>query len=284
MNKIRRQRLVYLGALLYALLVHETHAFDPGAYRLVDLTQAFNKDTIYWPTERGNFELKRLTYGDTPAGYFYSANTFCTPEHGGTHIDAPIHFARGKRTLEALPLERFIGPAAVIDIARKTQSDRDYRLTVEDILDFERKHGPIAPGSIALLRTGWSRFWPNRKQYLGDDRRGAAARLSFPSYGAEAARLLVEERRVAALGVDTASIDYGRSQDFMVHRIAAAKNVPGLENLTGLERLPARGATLIALPMKIEGGSGGPVRVVALIPKSNLTRRTNGGHPEPRRR
>ncbi len=267
MNRIRRQRLIYLTALLHALLVQETHAFDPGAYRLVDLTQPFNEETIYWPTERGNFELRRLAYGDTPAGYFYSANTFCTPEHGGTHIDAPIHFAQGKLTLEALPLEELIGPAVVIDIARKAQSDRDYRLTVGDILAFEQKHGTVAPGSIALLRTGWSRFWPDRKHYLGDERRGAAARLSFPSYGAEAARLLVEERQVAVLGVDTASIDYGRSQDFIVHRIAAAKNVPGLENLTGLEALPPRGATLIALPMKIEGGSGGPVRVVALIPK-----------------
>ena len=190
------------------------------------------------------------------------------PEHGGTHIDAPIHFAQGKLTLEALPLEQLIAPAIVIDIARKTYGDRDYRLTRQDVLDFRAcARNVIAPGSIILLRTGWGRFWPDRKHYLGDDRRGAAARLSFPSYGDKAARLLVEERRVAALGVDTASIDYGRSQDFIVHRIAAAKNVPGLENLTGLEALPPRGATLIALPMKIEGGSGGPVRVVALIPR-----------------
>ena len=267
MNGVRYNELSYLVALLTAMLAPEAQAFDARAYRLVDLTHPFNTDTIYWPTEPMHFELTRLAYGDTPAGYFYSANTFCAPEHGGTHIDAPIHFAQGKRTLEALPLEQLIAPAIVIDIARNTFGDRDYRLTRQDVLDFERAHGVIAPGSIILLRTGWGRFWPDRKRYLGDDRRGAAARLSFPSYGDKAARLLVEERRVAALGVDTASIDYGRSQDFIVHRIAAAKNVPGLENLTGLEALPPRGATLIALPMKIEGGSGGPVRVVALIPR-----------------
>ncbi|MFH0342308.1 MAG: cyclase family protein [Chromatiales bacterium] len=267
MNGVRCKELSYLVALLAGMLAPETQAFDARAYRLVDLTHPFNTDTIYWPTEPTHFELTRRAYGDTPAGYFYSANAFCAPEHGGTHIDAPIHFAQGKRTLEALPLEQLIAPAIVIDIARKTLSDRDYRLTRQDVLDFERTHGVIAPGSMVLLQTGWSRFWPHRKHYLGDDRRGAGARLSFPSYGEKAARLLVEERRVAALGVDTASIDYGRSRDFIVHRIAAANNIPGLENLMRLETLPPRGATLIALPMKIEGGSGGPVRVVALIPK-----------------
>jgi len=134
-------------------------------------------------------------------------------------------------------------------------------------VQFERSHGPIAAGTIVLLRTGWSRHWPNAKAYLGDDTPGDASRLSFPSYGADAAKLLVEERKVAALGIDTASIDYGKSTDFQVHRIAAARNVPGLENLTNLDQLPARGATVIALPMKIEKGSGGPLRAVALVPQ-----------------
>lgn len=127
--------------------------------------------------------------------------------------------------------------------------------------------GRIPAGAIVLLRTGWSRFWPNAKAYLGDDTPGDASKLSFPSYGVEAARMLVEERRAGVLGVDTASIDYGRSTEFMVHRIAAARDVPGLENLTNLDQLPATGATVIALPMKIAGGSGGPVRVVAMIPR-----------------
>jgi kynurenine formamidase len=141
-------------------------------------------------------------------------------------------------------------------------------LTTQDVLQFEKQHGPIARGTIVLLRTGWSRHWPNAKAYLGDDTPGDASKLSFPSYGPESAKLLVEERGVAALGIDTASIDYGRSTDFQVHRIAAARNVPGFENLTNLDRLPARGATVIALPMKIEGGSGGPLRAIALVPRS----------------
>ena len=133
------------------------------------------------------------------------------------------------------------------------------------MLAFEKRHGAIAAGSIVLLRTGWSRHWPNAKAYMGDDTPGDASKLSFPGYGGDAAKLLVDDRRVGVLGIDTASIDYGKSTDFMVHRIAAAQNVAGLENLTNLDQLPPTGVTVVALPMKIEGGSGGPLRAVALV-------------------
>jgi kynurenine formamidase len=164
-----------------------------------------------------------------------------------------------------LPLEQLIAPAVVIDISAKAARDRNYRLQVEDVRAFEAEHGTIAAGTMVLLRTDWSERWPNVADYMGDDTPGDASRLSFPGYGAEAAALLVEERRVGMLGIDTASIDYGASQDFPVHRLAAARNVGGLENLTNLAALPATGAAVLALPMKIEGGSGGPVRVVALV-------------------
>jgi kynurenine formamidase len=140
-------------------------------------------------------------------------------------------------------------------------------VTAADVEAFERTHGPIAPGTIVIVRTGWSRFWPNAREYLGDDRKGADARLSFPGVGEDAARLLIEQRRVAVLGIDTASIDYGPSTDFIAHRIGAARGVPNLENLANLDKLPVRGAIVIALPIKIDGGSGGPVRVIALVPR-----------------
>ncbi|HKA42788.1 MAG TPA: cyclase family protein [Burkholderiales bacterium] len=242
-------------------------ALDPAAYRLVDLTHPFNDRTIYWPTSPSTFKLQRLAYGDTSGGFFFAANSFCAPEHGGTHLDAPIHFAQGGRTSDAIPLEQLVAPAVVIDVSKQAAADPDYRLTRDDVIGFERRHGRIKAGAIVLLRTGWSRFWPDRKMYLGDDTPGDASKLRFPSYGADAAKLLVEDRKVGMLGVDTASIDYGRSDDFIVHRIATAQNVGGLENLANLEELPAVGATVIALPMKIEGGSGGPVRAIALVPK-----------------
>jgi kynurenine formamidase len=232
---------------------------------VIDLSHSFDEKTIYWPTSPSTFRLEQLHHGPTPGGYFYAANTICTPEHGGTHLDAPIHFGEGKWTSDQIPLDRLIGPAVVIDVTAQAARDTDYRLTAEDVLAWERRNGEIAPDTIVILRTGWSKRWPDRKAYLGDDTPGDASKLHFPSYGETAARVLVEQRKVAVLGVDTASIDYGASTDFMVHRIAAASNVAGLENLTNLDQLPERGATVVALPMKIAGGSGGPLRAVALL-------------------
>ena len=257
----------YIIALALLGAAHCSWAFDLADYRLVDLTHAYNSDTVYWPTAPSRFELTELAYGETPAGYFYSAYAVCTPEHGGTHLDAPVHFSATGIAAHAIPLENLIAPGVVIDVSAKTASDSNYRLNVEDVLEFEKRHGAIEAGTIVLLRTGWSDRWPDAKAYLGDDTPGDASNLSFPSFGDAAARLLVGERGVAVLGVDTASIDYGPSQGFTVHRIAAAKNVAGLENLTNLDVLPPAGFIVLALPMKVEGGSGGPVRVVALVPR-----------------
>jgi kynurenine formamidase len=252
-----------LGAVAGAGTAQE---LDLSRYTLVDLTHAYNDETVYWPTAASAFTLHREAWGETPGGYFYSSFSFCTPEHGGTHLDAPIHFAEGAASASEVPLERLIGPAVVIDVQDRAGADRNYRLTRADVERFEQAYGPIAPGTLVLVRTGWSRFWPDRAGYLGDATRGAGARLSFPGIGEDAARMLVEERRAGLLGIDTASIDYGPSTDFMAHRVGAAKGVPNLENLTNLDRLPPRGAILVALPMKIDGGSGGPVRAAALVP------------------
>jgi kynurenine formamidase len=263
------------GALLFTLLLSAAAAaaqtqrppIDLQGVRVVDLTHPFDEKTLYWPTSTTTFKLDRLSYGKTEAGFFYASNAFCTPEHGGTHLDAPIHFAEGKRTADQIPPEQLIGPAAVIDVSAKAAADPDYRMTLEDLRAWEAKHGAIQPGTIVLLRTGWGKRWPDRKRYLGDDKPGDASNLHFPSYGAEAARALVEQRKVGVLGVDTASIDHGPSKDFIVHQIANGADVPGLENVANLEELPATGAWVIALPMKIAGGSGGPVRIVALVPR-----------------
>jgi kynurenine formamidase len=240
-------------------------AFDLAKVQVVDLSHSYDEETLYWPTSPSAFELESLHHGPTEAGYFYSAKTFCTPEHGGTHLDAPIHFAEGAWTSEEIPIDRLIGPAVVMDVAEKARADPDYRLSVADVEAWEAEYGTVPAGSIVLLRTGWGSFWPDRKAVFGDDTPGDASNLHFPSYGEEAARLLVEERRVAVLGADTPSIDHGPSQYFLVHQVANAANVPGLENVANLDRLPPVGAWIFALPMKIAGGSGGPVRIVALI-------------------
>ena len=240
---------------------------DLRTARVVDLTHPFDERTPYWPTATRGFELAPVHYGRTEAGYFYSAYSFCAPEHGGTHLDAPIHFGEGRWTADQIPVERLVRPAVVIDVAAASAADADHRLTADELQTWEARHGRIAEGTIVLLRTGWSARWPDKKRYLGDDTPGDASRLHFPSYGAEAARILVADRKVAALGVDTASIDPGSAKDFPVHQIVAAANVPGFENLAGLDALPPTGAWVIALPMKIAGGSGGPLRAIALLPR-----------------
>jgi kynurenine formamidase len=241
-------------------------AVDLDRVRVVDLTHTFDEKTLYWPTAPSRFELRELSRGRTDAGFFYSAYALCTPEHGGTHLDAPVHFAERGQAADEVPLERLIGPGIVIDVSSRAAADPDYRLTPADVEAWEKRNGAVPQGAIVLLRTGWSARWPDAKRYLGSDVPGDASDLHFPAYGEAAARLLVERRKAAVLGVDTASIDHGPSQDFPVHRLAAASNVPGLENVARLEELPETGAWVVALPMKIAGGSGGPVRIVALLP------------------
>ncbi len=239
---------------------------DLRTARVVDLSHPFDERTLYWPTAPSGFKLERLHFGQTDGGFFYSAYAFCAPEHGGTHLDAPIHFGEGRWPVDQVPVDRLVRPAIVIDVAAAADADADHRLSVDELRTWEARHGRIPEGAMVLLRTGWSARWPDKKRYLGDDTPGDASHLHFPSYGADAARILVTDRKVTALGVDTASIDHGPSKDFPVHQIVAAANVLGLENLTGLDALPPTGAWVIALPMKIAGGSGGPLRAIALVP------------------
>lgn len=235
---------------------------------LVDLTHTFDEGTLVWPTS-SRFQLEKIADGVTPGGYYYAANNVHTAEHGGTHLDAPIHFAEGKQTTEQVPLSRLVGPAVVVDVTAPAGADADYRVTVEDLQQWEASHGPIAPGSLVLLRTGFSTRWPDAARYLGTAERGAdaVAKLHFPGLHPDAATWLVRTRKVGAVGIDTASIDRGQSTQFETHRVLAAANVPAFENLTRLEALPARGALVFALPMKVGGGSGAPLRAVALVPR-----------------
>lgn len=234
---------------------------------IVDLSYAYDADTIFWPTESG-FALEREHAGVTEKGYYYAANTFCTPEHGGTHVDAPLHFNEAGRSVDAIPVEQLIGDAVVVDVSAAAAANRDLQIRVPDLRAWESEHGRIAKQSIVLLRTGFGRYWPDRERYLGTAERGAGAvaKLHFPGLHPDAARWLITERDVKAVGIDTASIDYGQSTTFPTHVALFGRQVPALENVAALERLPVRGATVIALPMKIRGGSGGPVRMIAIVP------------------
>lgn len=267
----RSANLVVLTVLLFCV-VASLSAQQQGSGRLatvdpsklVDLTYPFNAQTIYWPNASA-FEWKPEHWGPREDGHWYAAAHYSASEHGGTHMDAPIHFSQAGHSVDQIPVSQLIAPAVVIDISGQCAANRDYLLTPRDVEDWEKVHGRVPKGSIALVRTGWGKFWPNKKQYMGTDAKGDVANLHFPGIGVDAARLLAS-RGIVAVGIDTASMDYGQSKDFPTHAVINGANLYGLENVANLDRVPDTGALLIALPMKIGGGSGAPTRIVAVLP------------------
>ena len=234
--------------------------------KIVDLTHPFDQTAIYWPTAK-QFSLEQVSHQTTDKGFFYAANNICLAEHGGTHIDAPIHFYKDRDTVDEIPLKRLMGPGILVDISQKVSENRDYQVSIDDFKAWEKEHGQQINDVIVLLGTGFGKFWADKARYMGTSERGAAAvpKLRFPGLDPKAAEWLAKHRTIRAIGLDTPSIDYGQSTDFQSHVILFKHNIPAFENLAKLEKLPARGFTVIALPMKIKGGSGGPLRIVAVM-------------------
>jgi kynurenine formamidase len=230
-----------------------------GKTRVIDLSYAINDQLVPWPGDEKYFEAK-INATVEKNGYF--TRSFWMLEHYGTHLDAPAHFPPGKATVDQIPAKKFFGPAVLLDVRVEAAKDADYRLPVSQIEKWEHAHGRIPPGSIALLRTGWAARWPNVRSYRNQDKQG---KMHFPGFSAEAAKVLIAHG-VSGLGCDTLSVDYGASEDFSVHHLALGAGLYHLENLADLSALPEAGAFLVVAPIKLEGGSGGPVRVFALLP------------------
>lgn len=233
----------------------------------IDLTHPYDSNTLYWPNNVLSFKHTTEAEGLTPGGYYYSSYSICTPEHGGTHLDAPIHFAANKLTVDQLPLNSLTGNAVVIDVTKKALNNRDYLISIADIESWEVEHGKIDTNTIVLFRTGYGQYYPDRLKYFGTAKKGPEAipELHFPGIDPETTAWLIKERNVKALGLDTPSIDYGQSKDFKTHQLLLGANKPGFENVANLDQLPAKGIYVVALPMKIAGGSGGPLRIIAGI-------------------
>jgi len=229
-----------------------------GHTRVVDLSYAINDKLVAWPGDTRTFEAK-INASVEKNGYY--TRSFWMLEHYGTHMDAPIHFPPGKLSVDQIPVQRLFGPAAVIDVRAEAQRDPDYRLTIERIERWERAHGRIPASAIVLLRTGWASRWPDAKRYRN---MGAAGVMHFPGFSVEAVKLLIA-RKVSGVGIDTLSVDYGPSKDFAVHKVSHAAGLYHLENLADLSGLPEAGAFLVVAPIKLEGGSGGPCRVFAIL-------------------
>jgi kynurenine formamidase len=240
--------------------------FDGTRGTWVDLTHAFSETSVFWPTDTLGFTHEELAFGPTEGGFFYASYRYSAAEHGGTHLDAPIHFAEGRQTSDEIPLTSLIGPAVVVDVTERAHPD--YLISVEDFTSWEAEHGQIPDGAILLVRTGWDARYDDRAAYLGTALIGpdAVAQLHFPGLAPEAAEWLVTNRSIDAFGLDTPSVDYGQSSDFRSHVVLYQQNIPGFENVANLDQLPPVGSYVVALPMKIEGGSGGPLRIVAWVP------------------
>ncbi len=230
-----------------------------GKTRVLDLAYAINDRLVPWPGDERWFEAK-VNASVEKDGYF--TRSFWMLEHYGTHLDAPIHFPPGKTPVDQIPPRQFFGMAVLLDVEAEAAADADCVLPATKIDQWEKRHGQIPEGAIVLLRTGWASRWPDARSYRNQDASGS---MHFPGFSTEAVERLIE-RKVSGIGCDTMSVDCGASRDFAVHHLALGAGLYHLENLADLSELPEKGAFLVVAPIKLEGGSGGPVRVFALLP------------------
>ncbi len=231
-----------------------------GKASIIDLTYPLNEKNAHWPV--GAYEpFKYEVIASLRKDKVFSGK-YSTPEHLGTHIDAPNHFEPNQSSVDQIPFEQLVGPAIVINIQEKVKRNQDYTLSAEDILHWEKEHGTIPHGAIVLLYTGWSKRWDNNEQYKNMDN---CNRMHFPGYSKEAALFLIQQREIKGIGIDTLSGDCGMCSDFQVHHIINGAGKYILENVANLDKLPPKGTILILAPIKIEGGSGGQCRMWALL-------------------
>ena len=258
---MKGKQLLWLALLSISLSAQQT----PSAHvvhlrKVLDLTHTLNAST---PTYEESAEpVYRAKSVATLEKEHYFAREICLPEHFGTHLDAPAHFANGQWTVDQIPPERLFAALVVIDVKDKVKTNSDYQLSTEEIFAWEKQHGQVPPHAVVITRTGWESRWNSTKDYRNADTKGI---MHFPGYSVEAARLLIEGRKVYGLGIDTLSIDYGPSPDFPVHQYSLAHSAYHLENVANLENVPATGSFVVVAPMKLEGGSGAPVRILAIV-------------------
>lgn len=260
-------KLVFLSLAFSTISVSQTNFSSLLSGKWIDLTYSFEENTVYWPTNEP-YKHETIFEGITEKGYFYSSYKFSAEEHGGTHFDAPVHFGQGKNSIEKVPVNTLMGEAIVVDVSAQSAKDRDYRVSIDDFLQWEKNNGKLSPRSIVLIRTGFGKYYPDRLKYTGTELKGTVGvdNLHFPGLSGEAAAWLAEERKILSVGLDTPSIDYGQSKMFEAHRVLCAHDITIYENVANLQELPAKGAFVVALPMKIKGGSGAPLRIIALVP------------------
>lgn len=227
------------------------------AEHILDLTHTLSPAFPIWP---GNAPLRLINKSRLPQDNFY-ANRWDMSEHHGTHLDAPAHAAAAGNTVEKLPAEDLIAPLAVLDLRQRAKKDADAAVTLDDLHQWEKRHGRLPPGCAIALCSGWDAKAGDAKAFLGLDSGGT---LHFPGFSRAAVEFLLDERQVAGLIVDTLSIDIGPSQDFAVHKLWLGAGKWAVECAARLGEAPPVGATVFVGLPKVAAASGGPVRLLAL--------------------
>lgn len=232
--------------------------------KLLSMSHLYDNETITWGTFT-QFQHKLVREGRLNENVsYYLSYDLRLNEHAGTHMDAPIHFSKGKWSVDQIPLENLIGEGIVVNMSAKASNDRNAQLTVRDLQIWEENNGRIPDDSLLFVFTGWCNFWPNYEMYMGTKSNDSTL-YRFPGIDGDAAQWLVDNRKIKGVGIDTASIDYGKSTTYPSHRIFYRNNIYGLENVANVDKLPSKGATIYVMPMNIKRGSGAPTRIVADI-------------------
>lgn len=230
--------------------------------QVIDLTHTINSTSPFWPGSEDTNPFSYEPIATHPSGAA-SLGAYSTVEHYGTHIDAPIHFKDNELTVDQIELTNLFAPLAVIDVREKCSKDPDYRLTVEDITDWESVNGPLPKGAVILMSTGWSEKWPDIEAYRNLDQNG---KMHFPGFSVAVNEFLISDRDIKGIGIDNFSVDYGMSEGFEAHLITNGAGKYHLENVANVHLLPQKGSYIVVAPIKLENGSGGQTRIYALIP------------------
>ncbi|MHC5596512.1 MAG: cyclase family protein [Nostoc sp.] len=233
------------NSITYTRVIHLSHVID------VDIPQWSGDPTVEFETvaelNNDGYYLRRFSLG----------------EHSATHINAPNSFHSSAVGIDQYPAQSLVVPAVVINICQATALNPDYALTIADILTWEEQHGEIFPGCVVILNTGWQNKWFDKSAFLNHDAQGIA---HFPGFGSDATQFLLDERQIAGVGIDTHGVDPGQDNSFAINRLVLEQPRLVLENLTNLDQLPPKGTTLAIAPLRLRGGSGSPVGVLALVP------------------
>ncbi|MCC6888847.1 MAG: cyclase family protein [Hyphomicrobiales bacterium] len=255
---LSRRRLLAGAAATLTVTAAPAEAAPRPWHRVLDLTHTLS---AAFPTFDGRpgIALERAADLKTDG---YNLYRWQLNEHSGTHLDAPIHFSADGASAEAIPADALVLPLSVIDASSKAANDPDYQLSRSDLADWERRHGRLPDNGCVAMHSGWARYVGEPTRYAGRDARGT---MHFPGFAPDAVGWLIDERRAAGLAVDTLSLDHGASKDFKTHLLWLGSGRWGLENVAGLERVPAAGATLVVGLAKVAGATGGPARLFALI-------------------